>query len=60
MPDVLSANSVVDGYFPLPSGPGLGVALDEVVDRANPQREPRFDLFAEDWQYRQSQTSAGR
>jgi len=49
---------VVDGYFALPSGPGLGVTLDEAVVRANPQRELRFDLFAEDWQYRQAQKSA--
>ena len=50
---------VVDGCFALPSGPGLGLTLDEAVVRANPQRELQFDLYAEDWQYRQAQI-AGR
>ena len=44
---------VVDGYFALPQGPGLGVKLrlDEV------ERHPRarifFNLYAEDWHRRQ-------
>ncbi|OUC07899.1 dehydratase, partial [Litorilinea aerophila] len=43
---------VVDGYFALPSGPGLGLTLNEDVIRAHPQRELHFNLFAEDWHKR--------
>jgi galactonate dehydratase len=43
---------VVDGAFPLPHGPGLGVTLDEDFVRAHPQQDIAFDLFAEDWQFR--------
>jgi galactonate dehydratase len=46
---------VVDGSFALPSGPGLGVVLDEDVVREYPQRQIHFDLFREDWQYRQAE-----
>jgi len=45
---------VVDGYFGLPQGPGLGVTLNEDVVRANPQRRLHFDLFREEWHLRQS------
>jgi galactonate dehydratase len=44
---------VVDGYFALPDGPGLGVTLDEAVIAEHPRRPVHFDLFAEDWQLRQ-------
>lgn len=54
---------VVDGYFPLPSGPGLGVTLNEDVIRAHPRQPIHFNLFAEDWHKRQvaapESTSAG-
>jgi galactonate dehydratase len=46
---------VVDGYFDLPSGPGLGVVLDEDLVAEYPQREIHFDLFREDWQYRRAE-----
>jgi galactonate dehydratase len=45
---------VVDGYFALPQGPGLGVTLNEDVIRANPQRRLHFDLFRDEWHLRQS------
>jgi galactonate dehydratase len=45
---------VVDGYFPLPGGPGLGVELDEEFIRAHPMRSTHFDLFADDWHRRQA------
>lgn len=45
---------VVDGYFALPQGPGLGVTLDEEVIRAHPMREIHFNLFAEDWHKRRA------
>jgi galactonate dehydratase len=50
---------VVDGHFALPSGPGLGVTLDEEVVRANPMRAIHFDLFADDWHFRQAGTTTG-
>jgi galactonate dehydratase len=46
---------VVDGHFAIPSAPGLGVTLDEDVVRAHPMREIHFDLFAEDWHFRQAE-----
>ena len=45
---------VVDGHFPLPNGPGLGVTLDEDVIREHPQRKLHFNLFADDWHKRQA------
>jgi galactonate dehydratase len=45
---------VVDGYFALPQGPGLGVTLDEDVVAEHPRRTIHFDLFAEDWHLRQA------
>ena len=44
---------VVDGYFSLPNGPGLGVALDESVIENHPQRKAHFNLFAQDWHKRE-------
>lgn len=44
---------VADGYFPLPSGPGLGVTLDADLVAAHPAEEIQFNLYAEDWQFRQ-------
>jgi galactonate dehydratase len=46
---------VVDGHFAVPEAPGLGVTLDEDVVRSHPMREIHFDLFAEDWQFRQAE-----
>jgi galactonate dehydratase len=43
---------VVDGYFPLPGGPGLGVTLNEYFIREHPMRASHFDLFAENWHRR--------
>ncbi len=43
---------VVDGFFALPSGPGLGVVLDEDVVAEHPRNDIHFDLFRDDWQYR--------
>ncbi len=48
---------VVDGYFSLPTGPGLGVILDEEVVKAHPREEINFNLFAEDWHKRQARTN---
>jgi len=46
---------VVDGYFALPSGPGLGVELDHDVIAAHPRRQIFFNLFAENWHRRQAE-----
>jgi galactonate dehydratase len=43
---------VVDGYFGLPEGPGLGVELDEEVIEAHPKQDVHFNLFAEGWERR--------
>lgn len=45
---------VVDGYFALPAGPGLGVTLDEAVIAAHPRQAAHFDLFAENWHKRET------
>lgn len=44
---------VIDGYFALPTAPGLGLKLNEEVIQAHPQRTLHFNLFAEDWHKRQ-------
>ena len=46
--------AVTDGSFPLPSGPGLGVAFHEDVVEAHPYRRQHFNLFSEDWHRRQA------
>ncbi len=45
---------VVDGYFSLPTGPGLGITLNEDVIKAHPPTDGHFNLFTEDWQKRQT------
>jgi galactonate dehydratase len=45
---------VVDGYFPLPGGPGLGVDLNEDFIREHPMQVSHFDLFREEWHRRQA------
>ncbi len=45
---------VVDGYFALPTAPGLGVTLNEEVIRAHPYQKIHFNLFADDWHKRQA------
>ncbi|MEZ4669257.1 MAG: mandelate racemase/muconate lactonizing enzyme family protein [Anaerolineae bacterium] len=48
---------VVDGYFALPTAPGLGVTLNEDVIKAHPFENIHFNLFAEDWHKRQARQS---
>jgi galactonate dehydratase len=45
---------VVDGYFALPQGPGLGVKLNKDVVREHPQQRIFFNLFTENWHLRQA------
>lgn len=43
---------VIDGYFSLPQGPGLGLELDLEVIEAHPKQDTHFNLYAEGWQKR--------
>ncbi|MFN8443380.1 MAG: mandelate racemase/muconate lactonizing enzyme family protein [Caldilineaceae bacterium] len=45
---------VVDGYFPLPTAPGLGVTLDEAVFEAHPMADVHFNLYTQDWHKRKA------
>jgi galactonate dehydratase len=45
---------VVDGYFTLPQGSGLGVTLNEEVLQAHPRQHVYFNLYADDWHKRQA------
>src|SRR5258706_3027075 len=49
---------VVEGYFAIPQGPGLGIKLNEEVIREHPQQQIFFNLFAENWHRRQAQRSS--
>jgi galactonate dehydratase len=46
-----------DGCVPLPSGPGLGVEVDEAVLAVHPARKVFFNLYSDDWQKRNSRPS---
>jgi galactonate dehydratase len=50
---------VVDGYFALPTAPGLGVELDVDACAEFPQQQAKFDLFAEDWHLRDPGRTSG-
>jgi galactonate dehydratase len=53
--DVVPGNpEVVDGYFDLPSGVGLGVTVDPGLLDEHPRRAVYFDLGAADWHFRQA------
>ena len=43
---------VVDGYFALPTAPGLGVELDVDFVAEHPSTGAHFDLFQQDWHFR--------
>ena len=44
---------VIDGYFSLPDGPGLGMELNEDLIAQHPYREGSFNLWEEDWHKRE-------
>lgn len=46
---------VVDGYFALPQGPGLGITLNKEFLHEHPQQRVFFNLYAENWHLRQAQ-----
>jgi galactonate dehydratase len=41
----------------LPSGPGLGLTLNEDFVREHPMQDVNFNLFAEGWQRREHQAA---
>lgn len=45
---------VVDGYFSLPTGPGLGVTVNEAAIREHPRQNIHFNLFTEGWHKRKA------
>lgn len=49
-----------DGYFELPTQPGLGVELNEDVIAEHPYREISFDLWKSDWHRRQLEELEGK
>ncbi len=44
---------VIDGYFSLPDGPGLGMKLNEELIAQHPYREGSFNLWEDDWHKRE-------
>ncbi len=44
---------VIDGYFSLPDGPGLGMELNEDLIAQHPYREGSFNLWEDDWHKRE-------
>ncbi|WP_165985739.1 mandelate racemase/muconate lactonizing enzyme family protein [Streptomyces sp. YIM 98790] len=57
---VKGAPEVVDGWFTLPDGPGLGVELDTDAAAGFPQQQAHFDLWAEDWHKRDGGSGRAR
>ncbi|ASO18404.1 mandelate racemase/muconate lactonizing enzyme family protein [Actinoalloteichus hoggarensis] len=56
--DVAPGNpEVVDGYFALPTGPGLGIELDLDAVAEHPRQKVNFNLFKEGWQRRDTVSS---
>ena len=45
---------VVDGFCALPTGPGLGVVMDEDVIAAHPEQRIHFNLYKDDWHKRKA------
>jgi len=45
---------VVDGYFALPQGPGLGITFNEEFAKAHPRQNVFFNLYDENWHLRQA------
>ncbi len=50
---------VVDGYFPLPTAPGLGVSLNLEALAEYPRIPVSFNLFADGWERRQADMPSG-
>src|ERR1017187_10146158 len=53
--DLLTAfPRIVDGYFELPQGPGIGADLNLEEVRRHPYAETEMSLFEDDWQFRRT------
>lgn len=48
----------VDGCFPAPTAPGLGITLDEDAARAHPMENVDFNLFKGGWEQRDAKVDA--
>jgi galactonate dehydratase len=56
---VTNCPAVVNGYFDLPTGPGLGMDLNlDEVHRHPYHEHPDISLFEDDWQFRRSGTES--
>jgi galactonate dehydratase len=53
----LGLPEVRDGYFDLPTAPGLGVEFDAEFVAERPSEGAHFDLFAKDWHFRGTKES---
>ena len=51
---VKGAYKIEDGYLTIPKEPGLGIEVDEQIVAEHPYREVHFNLWKNNWQYRQS------
>ncbi|HJP79118.1 MAG TPA: mandelate racemase/muconate lactonizing enzyme family protein [Pseudonocardiaceae bacterium] len=45
---------VVNGYFPLPTAPGLGISLNQDAIAAHPRQRVNFNLFRSGWELREA------
>ena len=45
---------LVDGYFPLPTAPGLGISLNRDAIAAHPRQRVNFNLFRSGWELREA------
>ena len=45
---------VIDGYFALPQGPGLGITFNEEFAKEHPRQNVFFNLYDENWHLRQA------
>lgn len=50
---------VVDGYFPLPTAPGLGISLNLDAIAAHPRQPVNFNLFRSGWELREATGQPG-
>ncbi|HEX3778833.1 MAG TPA: mandelate racemase/muconate lactonizing enzyme family protein [Pseudonocardiaceae bacterium] len=49
--------AVVDGYFPLPTEPGLGIGIDHAALARHPRQAVNFNLFRSGWELREASTT---
>ena len=45
---------IVDGYFDLPQGPGIGADLNLEEIQRHPYSEHEMSLFEDNWQFRRT------